>query len=153
VSDLVRYKRPAEVVRARPVFPLPQRVETLVGSKDRILAEVARLKRDRTLADTGQLTEIKYGPEMGRYELKVVLIDRPAAPRWARVCVGVGSVLLGLAAVLGSLAWVLSALTLPALAMFLGTVLAVFVAWLKVAHGGGRTRGVTVTTSTTVTWR
>lgn len=141
------------MVRARPVFPLPNRVETIIGSKAQVLAEVARLKRERVLADTGQLTELTYGEHMGRYQLKLVLIDAPASPRWAKVCVAAGSVLLGLSALLGSLAWLLTALSLPALAMFLGTVLAVFVAWLKVKYGRGRTRGVTVTTSTTVTWR
>ena len=148
MSDLVRFKRPAEVVRVRP--PLPQRVETLVGTKARILAEVSRLKGLRTLYDTGALTEIKYGPQMGLYELRVVLVKPPVSPRWARVCVGAGSVLLGLAALVGSLAWLLSALSVPALVCFLATLLVAFVAWLKVKYGRGRTRGVTVTTTVTV---
>ena len=154
MNDLVKYNRPATVVRARPLpHQLPRRVETIIGTKPRILAEVARLKRERVLADTGALTEITYGEHMGRYQLKLVLIDPPKAPRWTRVCIAVGSVLLGLAAVLGSLAWLLSALSVPALVTFLAAVLAAFVAWIKVKYGRGRTRGVTVTTSTTVTWR
>jgi len=151
MNELVRYNRPAQVVRVLP--PLPQRVETLVGTKARVLAEVNRLKLARVLHDTGSLTEIKYGQEMGLYELKVVLVKPTPAPRWTKVCVGVGSVLLGLAVLLGSLAWLLSALTVPSLMCFLITVLGLFVAWLKVKYGRGRTRGVTVTTTTTVTVR
>lgn len=150
MSDLVRYKRPAQVVRARPLPVLPQRVETVVGSKRAVLAEVARLKKTRELVDTGAFRLIEYGPQMGLFELRVVLRQAPERPRWTRIALAIGSVLMGLSGVLLSLVWLLASMTPAALAMFLVAILVAFLGWLRLKYGGGRTRGVTVTTVTRV---
>lgn len=153
MTDLQLWKRrPAQVV-ARAPHRLPQRVETIVGTERAVAREVRRLSLAGHLAGTGELRLITRGQHAGRYELRVVLIEPPEAPRWARRCTAAGWILLGFSAVVGSFAWLISAMSASALAAVCITVLVAFVAWLRVQHGGRRGRGVTVTTTTVVEMR
>lgn len=94
-----------------------------------------------------ELTLITHGPHAGEYAVPVLLIanPRPGSPRWARVCIAVGGVLLALAVVVGLLAWLVTSLSGPALVAC--CVAAVAGLALRVRRAHPRVR---VTTTTTV---
>lgn len=147
-------KRPAEVVRRAPVPPPVTRcVRDLVAPTMRELrADLERRSRAGEIERASHMRLITEGRLAGRYAVRVVLVPpRETAPRWARVCVAVGCVLLGLAAVLASLAWLLTSLTGPALLTFGLVVLGAFMAWMRAKYG--RRTSVIVTTATTVRMR
>jgi hypothetical protein len=141
--DLVRFNRPADVVRR----PLPQRLptvaETVVGTNRQISAEILRLKRARLLVSTGERRLVTRGPYAGQVELELVVLDRPA-PVWPRRCLIAGWVMMGFSAVVTSLTWLLTSLTSAALITVLVSVLATFLGGLWIRFGGGRSRNVIV---------
>jgi hypothetical protein len=141
--DLVRFNRPADVVRR----PLPRReptvVETVVGTPEQIKAEILRLKRARLLVSTGERRLVTRGRYAGRVELELVVLDRPA-PVWPRRWLIAGWVMMGFSAVVTSVTWLLTSLTAAALLTVLVSVLATFLIGLWIRFGGGRSRNVIV---------
>lgn len=148
-NDLA-HRRPAEVTR-RIILPPHRRATLLIGDTERgVMAELRRRQRRGSIASVhGDLRLLTIGPHAGRYAIPVELIPERPSPRWARVCVAVGTVLLGIAAVIGALIWLIRAMTGAALAGACLTVLGAFLAWLWAKYGRG-TSQVTVITSVTV---
>lgn len=110
------------------------------------LAELGRRQRAGLIHSAGEITLITKGERAGQYAIPVYVIMEPRgqdrkAPRWVWGVLTVG-VLLSL------LVWTLSALSGPALAMLLGTVLAAFLGKVWLSHGR---RGHRTTVTTTVT--
>jgi len=148
-SDLVRHKRPAQVVH----HAAPERIPAVIYGKTQtdVLAELKRLSRGRTLAQTGTLRLITMGTRAGQYALPVEIIARPAPSRW-RKRAKVTALVLGPAGVLFGLGW-WSVATLGAapFAALLVAILATLV--MLVRSTGDRRPSVTVTTKTTVSVR
>lgn len=156
-SELARL-RPADVV-PRPVLhhrvparrrpAAGQHVETLIGDQRAINLEIRRL--GGRLIDTGVQRLVQSGPHAGKLELRVIVQDEKKAPRWVKVCAGVGLVLAPTTALGLAVWWLLSTLTLASLGGFVAVVLVVLAIIARAGRGGnGRARGVFVQVNTSV---
>jgi len=149
--------RPAEVV-TRPVRnhrapvrrrPEPgQHVETLIGNQRAINLEVRRL--GGRLVDTGVQRVVQSGEHAGKLELRVIVRDVAATPRWAKVCLATGLVLAPTSALALATWWLLSALSTVSLAGWGIVVLIVLALVVKVGSRPSRARGVFVQVTTSV---
>lgn len=126
----------------------------IIGRTDReVMAKLKQQSLAGKIHSTGDLVLITKGTRAGQYAVPVWLIMRPTEakaeiPRWARICVVLGAALTAPAVFLLLLAWVLTTLSALSLVVFLSTVLAGFLAWVKVRHPAAP-RGATVTTTVT----
>lgn len=160
-QELAR-KRPAQVVRRQPVpQPTTRRVRLLAEpTKARLLQALEWRTRSGQIERTsGDIELLTHGQYAGYYAIRVVLVPprkvREPWPRWAKVCIGAGSVLAGLALLVGALAWLLQSLAAIPLGLVLGVVLVGFVIWVlsqrgSTGGGGGSARGVEVDVSVSV---
>ena len=150
--------RPAEVItrpirthRAAPArWPAGaagQRVETLVGTHRGLDRELARL--GRKALGRGERHLIQSGEHAGLIELRVIVKDEKRTPRWAKVCIVLGLILVALALLGAALAWVFAAMNWAALAGF-AVVVILLLGALTRAGGSGRARGVFVQVTTSV---
>lgn len=144
MTDLERLRRKQPAVVRSTDYRMPTYVKTVVGTQRQVAREVRWHSRAGLLSDTGERRLITRGARAGQYELQLILLDRAprSAPRWAKLCLYAGWVLLTLAALVGALAWLVASLSAAALATFLVFVLVAFLAWLRARFGG---RGITVT--------
>lgn len=120
-------------------------------SRSDVLAKLGTEQRAGRIAAAGKLTLITVGPHAGEYAIPVLLLNnpRPAAPAWTRPVIAAGAGLLGVSAIGLASIWLLATLTAEPLVAICFLAL-VWLGWL-VRHS--RPQRVTVTTSTTITWR
>lgn len=136
MSDLVRHKKSAQVVRYQPVERLPA---VIYGSRKEVMAEVRRRKGQ--VVSTGQLRLLTQGRRAGQYALAVEIQAGAVPSPWVKrrkVAAGVGIPL----AVLFGLGW-WAAYTLGALPLLalLGAILLAFSVLVASTHGRGGPAG------------
>lgn len=154
--------RPAEVV-TRKIVPSHRRpptrkaepgqhVETLIGTHAALDRELRMLARNRgRLLGRGERHLIQSGQHAGLLELRVIVKDEKRTPRWAKVCIVLGVVVVGLALLAAALAWLFAAMNAQAMIGFAVVVLVLLFAMTRAAAGGGdRARGVFVQVTTSV---
>lgn len=147
MSQELALKRPAEVTRAQPLPPA-RRTETLIGSQQAINKELARLKARGEFVSAGPRVLIQRGRMAGYVEVQVIRQEPKRWPRWAKICLGVGLVLGPPAILTATILWLLASLSAGALALLCGLAL-LGLAALVSSGRSGRTRGVTVSVTTT----
>lgn len=119
---------------------LPRQSAAIVGdTRAHALRELKRRQQRGEIESAGQLQLIPSGPHAGQYAIRVTLLPRRESPLWAKLCVGAGSVFLGLAALVAASGYFLSALSGASLVLLCLAVLVAFGVWVKVKHGRRRT--------------
>lgn len=127
---------PGLVVQARHPRPAVTRrsVALIAPSAKRVLADLQRRQRRGEIESAGQLQFITTGPHSGNYAIRVVTLPRRPDPRWAKVLIGVGSVLAGLGILVGALAWLVTAMSRGALVVACVVPVVLLAVWVKARY-------------------
>jgi hypothetical protein len=135
VNEIVRCKRPAEVIAAQ--YGEAPEAYALTGRTRQEL--MARLEAGTRRGDYGSVVSRIYINDRGHWAVNVTLVPlalhRPR-PLWRRALPYV-AVALGATVALGALAlWALATFSAVALGALLAGILLAFLAGVRVAHGG-----------------
>jgi len=159
MSDMVKYKRSAEIVKtprgATATYAPPARTKAVIRGVTRkdVLDELGRRQRAGTIGATGSLELITSGRAAGTYMLPIEIIDAPHVPRWRKPLKVTAWIAASTGTLVGLGWWAAASMGALPLAALLIAILVGFIYAVRRGHGSGSSggaRGVTVTTTTTV---